>query len=392
MYKLYWRLLFRPHLGKITLLVGIIAGHSLFELLGIALTIPFMALIVESTDTRAESALRAFSNIAEQVGLGTDESVLLPAIGVLVLIIVVLNGGLRLLTTFLTTRISGSVSVDLLTRMFDRFLSAPYQEVAQRGRAGVNQDMGSSGPVSRLVSLVSDAISSLMLLLALSGLLLFLSWQTTLIAVSVFVPMTVLIRRIFDRPSREISTQLYELGKRRTLTIFDAIDGIRVSKMQGLRQHHVWELRSNGANLVRAQVKVAVIGAVPGTVNEIVGMSVVLFLLFLTFYVPQLGMSLPIIVAMVLALRRISPAVTRLGSMLLQVSATYKQITVVDEVLHDMAQEDEGGKDLPPSVKIDTISLRSVSFAYPERPSKLALDNISLDLRRGQGPRAHAGG
>jgi len=384
MHRLYWRLLLRPSLGKIMLLMGFIVARSLFEVLRIALMIPLLSVLLESKDVRSEAALRILRDITEYIGLGRGDAVVLPTIGILLLGSVLLDKGLSLFLIVVTTRIQGSVRVMLLSRMFDSFLSARYHEVIRRGRAGIHQDLTAGGSVSRLVTIMSNSISSLMMVILLSSLLLFLSWETTVIAAVVFIPVTVLIRRLFEGPNRELSRRKHELGQLRTLRLFDAIDGIKVAKMRGLRKHLVKEVQDNENRLVDVQVKSGLILSIPNVVNEIVGVSLILFLLFLTFYVPYFGLSLPIVVPQILALTRMIPAVSSLGSMLMQLSANYKQIMVVGEVLEDIEWEDEDGIDLSPRVGIHTVEFRSVSFAYSERPSEFVLDDVSFGLRRGK--------
>ena len=68
----------------------------------------------------------------------------------------------------------------------------------------------------------------------------------------------------------------------------------------------------------------------------------------------------------------------------MNLSANYKQIQVVGHVLYDIEEESDEGIDLPSGAGIDEMEFRSVSFAYPERPSELVVDNLSLVVPRGQ--------
>ena len=384
MYRLYWRSLIRPSLGKIALLAGLITVTSLTQVFGISLIVPLISLLLESTDSKSDVSLQALFYIAERVGLGTDKTVILPFVCVLLFVLVLVNRGLTVLLRIITTWIQGSIRIELLSQMFYSFLAARYNEVARRGRAGVHQDLIAGGLVSRLVLVVSNAISALMSLVSLSLLSAYLSWETTLLTAVLIIPTAVVVRRYLDLPNRKLSVQVHELGKRRNLKLFDAIDGIKVAKMQGLQKKLADQVRDNESELMRIQIKGAFLSSMPGAMYEVLGVSIVLVLVFLALYVPNLELSLPTIAAQVAAFSQIIPATATLSSMLLQLSVNYKQIMVVGEVLYDIERETDEGIDLSAPVDIQTIEFRSVSFAYPERPNELVLDDASLCLRRGQ--------
>ena len=384
MYRLFWRFAVRPSAPKVALLICLMVARAVIDVFRVALIVPLVSVLLESTDAQAEAILRTVYEISTRLGLGTDRTVILTAIGLLLFATVILEKGTALLLTIVTTRTRGSIRVALMSRMFDSYLGASYYETMKRGMAGVWQDLGASQAVSSLVKDGANAASSLVLLLAMGSLMMFLSWQATVFSIAVLVPVAFLLRRVFDRPSRVLSTQSYEFGVRRNRRLFDAIGGIRIAKMQGLRGRLVGDVRSAESSLVGLEVRKGVITSLPAAVNEIVGVSVILVLLALVLYVPQFGLSIPVVVALVLAIRRIAPSASNLGEMFLRLSTNYKQISVVGHVLEDMEQEADDGEELPSTISINEMELRSVSFSYPERPSERVVDDISLVVPRGR--------
>ena len=73
--------------------------------------------------------------------------------------------------------------------------------------------------------------------------------------------------------------------------------------MQGLRERLVNDVRDAEIGQVGVQVKSSVITSLPASVNEVAGVSVILALLAVVLYVPQFGLSLPVVVGLVVACR-----------------------------------------------------------------------------------------
>ena len=365
-------------------MMGVIFGRSLIDVGRIALVVPLMVLLLETSDAKSETVLATVHRLAEYIGLSTDKAVIIPVIAGLVFASVVVDRSLQVWVVVATTRITASIRVRLVTQMFDGFMSARYEELIRRGRAGVHQDLTSGGSVSRLAALTAQSMSSLAMILFLSLLLVFLSWETTVIAAVAFIPIIVLVKRIFDRPSREISRQKYELGRTRIRAILDAIDGIRIAKVEGLGKQLTDRIRQAESSLAKVQVRSGVINSLPAAINETAGIALIIVLLALTLYAPGLGLSLPIVAAQMLAVRRVVPAAATLTSSLLQISQSYKQVSVVDEVLHNMMLEKDDGVELSSDAEIERVEARSVSFAYPGGESELVVDDVSLSMRRGQ--------
>ena len=193
MYRLFWRIAIRPSIGKVALLVWLILAGALIEVLRVVLIVPMVALLLETSDVAPDALLRTFRGITESLGLGTDRRFLLTLIGVLLLASVLLEKGTTLLLTVVTARTKGSIRVTLLAGMFDAYMRARYHETMRRGMAGVWQDLGAGGAVSSLVGTAANAMSSLMLLLAMGSLMMVMSWQASLLAIGVLIPITVLL-------------------------------------------------------------------------------------------------------------------------------------------------------------------------------------------------------
>ena len=193
MYRLLWRLAIRPSIRKVALLVCLTLAGALIEVLRVVLIVPLVALLLETSDAAPDATLRSIREITESLGLGTDRTFLLSLIGVLLLASVLLEKGTTLSLTVVTTRTKGSIRVTLLARMFDSYLRARYHETMKRGMAGIWEDLGAAGKVGNLVGGVADAMSALLLLLAMGSLMMVLSWQASLLAIGVLIPIAILL-------------------------------------------------------------------------------------------------------------------------------------------------------------------------------------------------------
>ncbi len=386
MLKQYLRLVIYSEIKKIALFVFLTLVNSLTDVIGLGLIIPLLAIFFETPETTGSSSLDFIDSALAYVGWDANQLEILPIILVVFVVLVIIKQLIVVSIRVLTTWINGSVRVRIFSQMFEAFLTAQYNEILKRGRGGVHEDLSSAGYVSRMVLFAGDAFASLVTLIALGGFSIYLSWESTVLLGSVVALTILLVRRVFELPYRKLSVRIYELGKKRNIKLFDAIDGIKVTKIQRLQKELVSQVRNNEWDIVRLQMRSAFYGVMPNAIYEILGVIVILVMVYMVVFMSAGGLSLPIIIAQTLALSRMLPAATVLSQTFIQLSANYKQIQVVSEVLDAMPLEDNDGMSLTSAIRgrIEAIEFDDVFFAYPGDRAELVLKNIAITCHYGQ--------
>ena len=164
---------------------------------------------------------------------------------------------------------------------------------------------------------------------------------------------------------------------------FDGLDGIRVVKAHVLETSVVARLRTIQQRLMPLIVRRAMLVSVPNIFFEITGVILVLMLMVISLNFPHLGLSLPILMALVVGLRRLTPAAAGVNTTLVGLSDALRRIQIADEVLNTLPREPSGIRQIPKR-GVSTVSLEHVSFHYAERADTCVLQDVNLDFHRGQ--------
>ncbi len=384
MLKTYWRVVFRPHLSLILLIAGLTFVSSLAEVASIGMIVPLAQMMIEPEQAVDNPITDLLERSVTLLGISPDLKSLVIAGLVLVAFLVVLKNGFMLVQLVWVTRLATGVSQLFSTRLFKAFLRTSMGELMMRGRGASHEDIsaGSSG-VSRTISVGAQLLYSLIYVVSTLVLLFYLSWWVTLI-IGVLVLVSVRsMRAALENRSVNIGNRLHELNRKRTAIQLDGLDGVRVIKAHGLENSTVARISTIHRLLLPLLVWRTLLTNVPSIFFEITGILLVLLLLVISLNLPDLGLTLPKLMALVVGLRRLLPAAAGLNSNLVSLGGALRNIQVADEVLNTLPQEKSGSRPLPKG-GVSTVCLQHVSFHYPERAETRVLSDVNLEFYRGQ--------
>ena len=162
--------------------------------------------------------------------------------------IFLIRGVLSFASEYLLAWVANSVLADLRKEMFDRLLRLPDTYF---------KSMGSSVLLNRFVvdatnvmQLATDVITTLvresLIVVFLVGVLLYLSWQMTLIALVAF-PLSAFIMRRISQRVRRINRETIVMNGELTRVVSEGIDGQRVIKLFGgyeQENSRFWEINN----------------------------------------------------------------------------------------------------------------------------------------------------
>lgn len=377
----YWRTVVRRHLASALLISLLMLFGALFEMATIGSAVPILDAIIQGGSGSSSRVLRIAERVLVSVGSVPDRRVVVLSLLLLANVLFLVHSGFVVLTQYVTARMGLNLRRDTKCALFDRFIHAPYEEIAQRGRGTILNTVEALAEridtaIWQLGTLFTAICNATVLLL----LMFYLSWWATLIIGLLTVCGVLGIRKMTDSQAREAGNLIHATRADEVRLSIDAVDGIKVVKAHVLESDMMTRLEKLLFREMQPALRLALFRGFPGFLNEFAAATVVLILAGATFMFPALGMTFPVLVAFLLAIRRCSPAVANINLSFVELATLRRDVEAIEEVLHTMPKEPSGTQTCG---HISEIRMSDVSFAYPTRSAKNVLDGINVIMRRG---------
>ena len=311
-------------------------------------------------------------------------------IAVLIAVIAIAEAGLGIATRWLSARIGEGLILDLRTAVFDHVQRMPIAFFT-RTRTGalvsrLNNDV--IGAQRAFSDTLSGVVSNLVTLALTLGVMLFLSWQITLLALLLFPVFVVPARRMGSRMARmEREAANHNAAMSTQMTERFSAPGATLIKLFGRPADESAEFAARAARVRDIGVRTAMVQSVFVTALTLVSALALAVVYGLGgFYALRGQLNAGDVVALALLLTRLYAPLTALASARVEVMSALVSFERVFEVLdlHPMIQEPpkpERVPDGPVGVEFD-----GVRFAYPaaDKVSLASLEEVvTLDQRGG---------
>jgi len=311
-------------------------------------------------------------------------------IAVLIAVIAIAEAGLGIATRWLSARIGEGLILDLRTAVFDHVQRMPIAFFT-RTRTGalvsrLNNDV--IGAQRAFSDTLSGVVSNLVTLALTLGVMLFLSWQITLLALLLFPVFVVPARRMGSRMARmEREAANHNAAMSTQMTERFSAPGATLIKLFGRPADESAEFAARAARVRDIGVRTAMVQSVFVTALTLVSALALAVVYGLGgFYALRGQLNAGEVVALALLLTRLYAPLTALASARVEVMSALVSFERVFEVLdlHPMIQEPakpERVPDGPVGVEFD-----GVRFAYPsaDKVSLASLEEVTkLDQRGG---------
>jgi subfamily B ATP-binding cassette protein MsbA len=380
-FSFYGRVVLKPHWRLAALAGALMLVSATLDMMTIGITVPLMDAITHPVQAVRNPIVRWVAGVFH---LPTDPNLdphVIFALLALACLLFAVRSAFYLLHRYVTILMGLRLRRQLKAALFRRFLQAPYETLTQWARGTVIQRINDpADAISTAIGQLGNLFSSVIHCAVMIGLLMVLSWWATL-AVGLSVLVALRSWRRFSGPRAEAHGRtLFENRGEQNRIEVDAVDGVKVVKAHGLEEKMV-ALQSV---FLRAEVRptssLELFGQCPTLVNEFSASLLVLGLGALTFLVPSLGLRFSMLVAFLLAIRRIAPAVSLINQASIGLSSLRPTLQVVEEVLYRLPQERMGGQS---PGRVGEVRFDRVSFSYRMRPGFLVLQEVSVVFSRG---------
>ncbi len=376
--RLSIRSLLRPHLGELALGFLAIAGESIANLLG-----PWPLKIVLDDVLRSRPS-SAWAMRIVHTFLGSDKLALLKFACAAVLAIAVFDAICTYGEKYLTTSVGQWVSYDLRLSIYAHIqrLSLAFHDQKRTGDliSRVTDDI--EAIQSFIMNGLLGVLINVMTLVGMIGVMFYLNWQFTLIALSVVPVLFVMVysytRRI-KKASREVRKKEGEI----TSVVEEVLSSIRVVKAFAREDYEVRRLEEESLEAVDVALRARSLKAkLTPLVGIVVAVGTGLVLWFGTKLVLTGALSAGGLVVFILYLGKMYKPMQEISKM----TDTYSKAAVGYERIQEILQTTVDVKDAPRALRAPKlhgdITFESVSFSYNDESP--ILNDVSFEIKAGQ--------
>lgn len=375
---------------KAIILLLLVAGMSLFETVGVASIMPFLAVIGNPDLIQSNNILNALFLITNKFGIHTPKQFLI-ILGIGSFLILIISSLYKTITQYFFNDFVELLRFSVSSRLLESFMSRKYEFFLNRNTADISKTI-----LSESDQLISTVFRPLFLLFAslfiFAFITLFLIYANPTLALSMAIVLSglyILIFLFFKKKIKYFGESLVVANKYRYTANNEAITGIKIIKLLGCSDKYVNKYKLHSKKFAKIYAKYATIQQIPNYLVEsvvfgtLIGVTLFLILGSENMDSRKLGDVLPLLGMYAFAVYRMKPAVQQIYS---SFSNLRYGSAIVDNVYKEMINEEsfyrmEAFSD---NLKIDfqkDIILENVTYSYPKSSKKSLVDfNIMIPL------------
>ncbi|MGF1480126.1 MAG: ABC transporter ATP-binding protein [Cyanophyceae cyanobacterium] len=371
-----------PWLILLTIVLG--TAGALFNGVGTVLIVPILLEFLGEEALNPERMPALLQQLLSLFDSFSGDARLLAMLGAVILLIIFKN-----LTTYFSSLSGGYLSRALVNEIRLEGLQMLLDvdiDFYSKSKIGdiVNRLGGETSKAASAIRLGVETINTAITILTFLGLLLFLSWQITLITTFLLL-VVAFLNRYFIRKARLYGRIVRDKSRDYSNQLLEILTGIRLIKSVGYEDKEYQEIRQLVIEREMAQFQAQIVSAMVSPVNEIAGILIVLSIAILGRYLfyEQLQALTTALLTYLLALFRLMPYIGKLNQARSQFANAAPSVEVVEEFLRR--------EDKPLMVKNsalykplqECIEFRNVSFAYPGHQG-LVLKDLNVLIPKGK--------
>jgi len=376
--RLTIRALLRPHWAALALGFIAIVGESAANLLQPWPLKVVLDEVVRSRESHA-SAMRLIHRL-----VGTDKLAILEFACVAVLGIAVLDGVCTFGEKYLTTSVAQWVTYDLRLAIYAHVqrLSLAFHDQKRTGDLITRVTADIDSIQSFIMNGLLGVLINVLTLVGMIGVMFWLNWEFTLIALSVVPPLFVMVY-IYTRKIKKASREVRKKEGEITSVVEEVLSSIRVVKAFAREEFEVHRLEKESLEAVEISLRARSLKAkLTPLVDIVVAVGTALVLWFGARLVMGNVLSAGGLVVFILYLAKMYKPMQEISKM----TDTYSKAAVGYERIQEILQTDIEIQDLPRARKAPKfkgeIEFESVSFSYADGPA--VLKDVSLKMNAGQ--------
>ena len=376
--KYLWNILTKRRKFQIVLLIIFNVFSSFVEIISIATIMPFISAISDPTNFYKSIIYKKITTI-----LIVNSSKFLFYITVLFVMINLFSGIIRLIASYLNTRISFIAGSDIGQELFKKTILQNYEFHTQTNSSNLISIISSKAGtiITNAVSPSINLINSIFLFVIMFASLLYINIKITLILIiflgAVYYVIILFIKPIIKKESIVTSKKTDE-----TIRILqESFGGIREILLYNSLQYQIEKYTQTERKLRDSQSKSGVISSFPKFIIEPIGMVLLALIAYNLFKEnSKIGDSLSLLVVITVALQRLLPVVQQIFT---NWSSIANSKSSIEDVINLFKLESTSVEQKQKIYWEREIQVKDVYFKYETRP-EFIFKNVNLSINKGE--------
>lgn len=220
-------------------------------------------------------------------------------------------------------------------------------------------------------------------ILVFSAILLSISWKLT-VASTILLSLVMIVNQYAIIRSKKFGKQLSEVSKGYSIALLETLNGIRLVKSTGNENKEFLQIKQQIQDRETAEFKSQANSEVIAPMSEVLGISSLLGIVFLSriIFNDQLSSLSAVLLTYLLILLRVLPLLSQLNTVRSNLANTSPSVAIIADFLDVANKPFMGEGDFKFTNLKKGIHFDSISFSYPNH-DKLILKDVDLYLPRG---------
>ncbi len=370
----------------IFLIIGLILS-GILEMIGIGILPTFILLIARPNQVIEFSSM----NLLNEFLLDLDRSEIILLSSIILIIFFIIKNIYLIFLAYCESKIIKSITNENSIGLFNGYIKIPYLSLVYKSPSILLRNMtetveSASSFVRCLISIIKETLVVLFLFV----LLLFSDWQAS---IGIFC-LLLLISSIFYLSVRKNVKRKGEIVQNLRGNIIklinQSIGSIKYVKISGKENFFVQEHNKIINTLLNSNIYLEILTKVPRFFLEILAIiSILLVVSFFIYLDRPIHLMLPFLSLLALAVIRLVPSFNVISSNLAVLRFNWEAVRILNNEFEYIEQnkkihlkENEINKINDKKFVINEISLKNISFSYPNNKSQVIKD-ISMNIKIG---------
>jgi ABC-type multidrug transport system fused ATPase/permease subunit len=364
-YRLIWGLLDSQDRRRFLILMSLSLVMSVFDVMGVAIILPFLSVLAQPELIRTNPALILFADL---FGLGSDRAVMI-GLGIAVLVTILIGMAVRAAVTYAQIRFALNRSHAIAARLLRGYLAQDYVWFLTRHSADLGQQL-----LSEVDSVIRESILPAVLLVSNIFIVCLIVGLLFLVEPGVAIGAGVILLVVYGSIHLALRRRLARIGKLRLQAnrarfhvIHELSGGIKELKLMGLERESLNRFRVPARAMAHYQTLGQVMRQLPRFALEAViyGGFVTMVLVLILVRGDSIAEMVPLFGLIGMAGTRLFPALQRLFNELGQMRFSQAALQRLSSNVAAVSKTPVAASDAPPLRLARAIELRDVAFRYP---------------------------
>ena len=353
---------------------------ALFDMLGVASIMPFIALLTNPEIIETNAILKFAYLKGVYFGIENEKQFLIVA-GIFVFLLLIISISFKVLTTYFQSRFLEMIKHNISERLVGKYLHQPYSWFLDRNSSTLGKSILSEvGNVigrglTPMISLISNTLLTLLLFL----LLVFVEPILTLIVILIVCIFYGLVYKFNQNLIKTIGEENFKANTLRFKVLLEAFGATKEIKLAGLESVFLNQFSKPSRIIAKNSSLINIISQIPRYTLEAISFGgMILIIIYFMISRGDISNVLPVIALYAFAGYRLMPAVQKIFVNITNLRIVGPSINSLYDDLKDLRKLDEYENKKFLKLK-KNIKLKNISYNYPNS-SRTVLKNINLTI------------